>query len=203
MARSRFDFVTLILVIVNVVYFAYNYMQNGMNLIRGSVTSDQLLKVGAMNGHTAPVSWVTSMFQHASGTHILMNMLSLVALAPMVVILFDRFSYLIGYMVSGLVGSIANMMFMPDTVTVGASGAICGMMGMVVAGALFSAKRQYVDLKDAVMSVGFMVVSTLANPHISITAHFGGLIGGFIIGIILLMIKGLFNNNRMNQQEEY
>lgn len=193
--NRRFDFVTILLVILNVIGFGYNYMKNGTALITNQLTSQQFLNVGAMNGNSDMLSWVTSMFQHASVIHILMNMLSLIALAPAVILVFNRFWYLIGYLVSGLFASLANVIFAPDTVTLGASGAICGLMGMLVVGALFSYHKDYIDFKEIITSVLLMVVATLSNPNISITGHFGGLVGGLIVGLILVIGQRLFTKN--------
>ena len=170
-------------------------MINGAGLIMNQVTSQQYLNVGAMNGDSSLLTWVTSMFQHASAIHILMNMLSLIALAPAVILIFNRFWYLIGYLVSGLFASFSNAIFAPDTVTLGASGAICGLMGMLVIGGLFSYNKNYIDFKEIITAVLLMVIATLSNPSVSITGHFGGFVGGLIVGLILVIGQRLFSQN--------
>lgn len=193
--NRRFDFVTILLILLNLIGFGYNYMINGAGLITNQVTSQQYLNVGAMNGDSSLLTWVTSMFQHASAIHILMNMLSLIALAPAVILIFNRFWYLIGYLVSGLFASFSNAIFAPDTVTLGASGAICGLMGMLVIGGLFSYNKNYIDFKEIITAVLLMVIATLSNPSVSITGHFGGFVGGLIVGLILVIGQRLFSQN--------
>lgn len=194
----RFDFITILLVLLNIIGFGYNYMVNGAGLITNQVTSQQYLNVGAMNGDSSLLTWVTSIFQHASPIHILMNMLSLIALAPAVILIFNRFWYLIGYLASGLIASFSNAIFAPDTVTLGASGAICGLMGMLVIGSLFSYNKDYVDFKEIITAVLFMIIATLSNPTVSVTGHFGGFVGGLIVGLILVIGQRLF----MSKPEE-
>lgn len=194
MNRRSIDIVTVILVVLNVLGFVYNFSKNGSKIIRGNESAHQLLDVGGMTGHTDKLTWLTSMFQHVSAVHIIMNMLSLVALAPAVALLYNQFEYFIGYFIAGLVGSFANTIYATDTVTVGASGAICGMMGMLLVGALISEQRRYVNLESVMGAVILMLVNTFMSRGISVSGHIGGLIGGVIVGLIFIVFQKLFKN---------
>jgi len=192
MNLKNFEFVTTILVILNIIGFILNYQLNGSALLTGQVMSNDLLKVGGMTGHTDVISWFTSMFQHASIAHILLNMLALISLGPTIRYVYHSYGYILGYLGAGLGGSIMTAMFNPDVVTVGASGAICGLLGMVLVASLFSSKRNELMFGNIVASIGMVLVNTFLMPNISITGHIGGLTSGFVIGLIFIIIAKLF-----------
>ncbi len=80
---------------------------------------------------------VTSMFTHVEPLHIGFNMLALYFLGPMLETVLGRARFLAVYLVSGLVGSATVMVFSnPHVQTLGASGAIFGLMGALVVLAL-------------------------------------------------------------------
>lgn len=186
------NFITIILVALNLFGFYINYQANGQSLLDGQVPPDHLLNVGGMNGQSSPIAFVTMMFQHASIMHILMNMMSLIAIGSAVYYIYNPLGYIIGYMVSGIGSAIAIYIFNPDIVTVGASGAICGMLGMILVGAIFSEKRDAIDLSGVLASIVFMLISTFMTPNVSIPGHVGGLATGMGIGIVLLFIGWIF-----------
>lgn len=203
MRRSSTSVVTIILVVLNVLGFVFNIYKNGIGVIFGKVSPKDLLSVGGMTTDTGYVSWITSMFQHGSGMHILLNMLALISIAPAVVLLYNQFGYLVGYLIAGLVGSYSNVLFTDNaTVTVGASGAIFGMMGMLLIGSILSSKRSFIDFKTVISGVVVMLFNTFLIPGISISGHLGGLVGGVIIGFILIMIQKLFTRNEHRQEFE-
>jgi membrane associated rhomboid family serine protease len=77
---------------------------------------------------------LTSMFLHGSWMHLLGNMLYLWIVGDNVEEVLGSFRYLIVYLACGLVGSLAQIMVSPDSKipTLGASGAIAGLMGAYV-----------------------------------------------------------------------
>ena len=83
-----------------------------------------------------PVRWtlLTSMFLHGSWMHLIGNMLYLWIVGDNVEEVLGSFRYLIVYLACGLVGSLAQIAVDPDSVTptLGASGAIAGIMGAYV-----------------------------------------------------------------------
>ena len=80
----------------------------------------------------------THMFLHGNGTHLLVNMLGLFLLGPDVERTFGTFSFLVLYLLSGFVGGAGYMLFSYLVLgqvhpVVGASGAIMGILGAIVA----------------------------------------------------------------------
>lgn len=188
------NFITILLLILNGIGFYINYHVNGTALMLGQVPPDNLLKVGGMNGESSPITWVTMMFQHGSMMHILMNMLSLISVGVVIYHVYNPLGYLIGYFVSGIGSAIAIAIYNPDITTVGASGAICGLLGMALVGGLFSEHRDEISLSAVATSIVSLLIMTFTVPNISIPGHVGGLITGCMIGIVLLFSGFIFKS---------
>jgi membrane associated rhomboid family serine protease len=126
---------------------------------------------------------VTSMFTHVEPLHIAFNMLALYFLGPMLETVLGRARFLAVYLVSGLVGSAAVMLFSPPHVqTLGASGAIFGLMGALVVLAL----KVGGQVQTVFVWIGLNMVFTFTVSGISWQAHVGGLIGGVVLGAAMV-----------------
>lgn len=186
------NFITIILIILNGIGFYINYQANGDALLTGTVSSEALLEVGGMNGDSSPISWITMMFQHGSLMHIIGNMLALMSIGVIIYNIYNPLGYIIGYFVSGIGSAIAIAIFNPNVITVGASGAICGLFGMALVGGLFSERRDEISLSAIITSIVALMITTFTVPNVSIPGHISGLIIGCIIGIILLFAGFIF-----------
>ena len=94
-----------------------------------------------------------------------------------------RGRYLLLYLVSGLAGSAGALIASPNALTVGASGAIFGIMGAAL---VLERQRTYVFGGGALSLIALNLVFTFAIPGISIGGHLGGLIGG-VVGTLALV----------------
>ena len=83
--------------------------------------------------------------------------------------------YLLLYLVSGLAGSAGALIANPNAVTVGASGAIFGILGAAI---VLERQRTYVLGGSAITLLVLNLAFTFAVPGISIGGHLGGLAGG-------------------------
>lgn len=190
MFNYRLDWVTMGIIVANILYFIYEIMQLGTGLIATRVTVPlDFASVGGLNAHTDFLSYITSMFAHASVAHILMNMLALASIGYLVYDSYGSIYYLLSYFITGLGANILSVVMMPETTTVGASGAIFGMFGMYVIAALF--EQGFVNFTNAVVSVGFSFASGFMMPQVNMWAHGGGLVIGLILGLIFMLIKKL------------
>ena len=126
---------------------------------------------------------ITSVFLHGGLLHLLCNMYSLYVLGPQLESFFGKVKYTIIFIGSGIIGNLLSMAFLQDTyVSVGASGAIFGLLGALLyfgyhyrvylSGVI---KSQIIPLIVLNLSIGFFATS------INNLAHIGGLIGGFLI----------------------
>jgi rhomboid protease GluP len=134
---------------------------------------------------------LTSMFLHFGIVHIGFNMIVLYQIGPFIQVVFGRVRYLAIYFFAGLAGSIVSVWIHPMAVGAGASGAIFGLYGALFGFLLV--KRRSLDpaaTKSIARSAGIFVLYNVAYGTISrttdLSAHFGGLAGGFLIGMLLI-----------------
>lgn len=127
---------------------------------------------------------LTSAFTHESVMHIGFNMVALWVLAPQLERILGVGRFLALYLVSALAGSVSVYWLTdPWTPTLGASGAIFGLMGAL----LVVAWRNRRDVSNIVMWLGINVAFTfLGGAGISWQGHLGGLAGGVVIASVLV-----------------
>jgi membrane associated rhomboid family serine protease len=139
---------------------------------------------------------VTAGFLHASLFHIGFNMLLLFFLGRILEPALGTWRFLVLYFASLLAGSLGALILEPNSLGIGASGAIFGL-----AGATFVIARGR-GLDALAGQIGFLIVINLifsfSARNISIGAHIGGLIGGAICALTIVAgEKGLFGRNRL------
>jgi membrane associated rhomboid family serine protease len=126
---------------------------------------------------------VTSTFTHVQILHIAFNMLALWYLGPQVEAVLGRLRFLALYLVSGLAGSVCVYWFSAsDSSTLGASGAIFGLLG----GLLVLAHKVGGQVQTLLVWIAINAVITLAVPNVSWQGHLGGFIGGLVVTGILV-----------------
>jgi membrane associated rhomboid family serine protease len=138
---------------------------------------------------------ITSGFLHEGIFHIGFNMFLLLILGRLLEPALGMPRFLVLYFASLLAGSLGALIVTPDSVGLGASGAVFGL-----AGAVFVIARGR-GLEQLARQIGFLIVFNLifsfAYPNISWGAHVGGLIGGVICaGAIVAGEKGMLGPNR-------
>ncbi len=126
---------------------------------------------------------VTSTFMHYGPFHLAMNMYSLYLLGGALEGALGRVRYVALYLVAGLGGSAGALLLSPNSLTLGASGAIFGVIG-----AIFVLERQ--GLRVFPGSVVGLLVANLAFTflfarYISVGGHLGGLAGGALAALAL------------------
>jgi membrane associated rhomboid family serine protease len=180
------------LVAANVLIFLINLAQ-GASLSRngGSLFQDwALVGRGTFDGFTvvgvAEGEWwrlITSAFLHGGLIHLGFNMLMLIWIGAPIEEAIGRARFLILYVVSGLAGSAGALLLTdPGDLTVGASGAIFGLLGAAV---VFERQGTFVLGGSALSIIVLNLVLTFAVPNISIGGHIGGLVGGALGGLAL------------------
>jgi membrane associated rhomboid family serine protease len=126
---------------------------------------------------------VTSMFTHVEPLHIGFNMLALYFLGPMLETVLGRARFVALYLVSGLCGSAAVVLLSdPNSQTVGASGAIFGLMGALAV----VATKVGGQLQPILVWLGLNLVFTFTVAGISWQGHLGGLVGGAVLGAAMV-----------------
>ena len=170
---------TVVLVALNVlVYLITVYQGSGLNRPGGKVFEEGALIGGAIYLDGDWYRLVSAMFLHAGVLHLAFNMLALYWLGTVVEQSLGTARFLLVYFVSGLAGSAGALVFTnPNQVTVGASGAIFGIMGALLV-------LEYVATGSfAGQAMSLIVLNlalTFAIPNISVGGHLGGLVGGIL-----------------------
>jgi membrane associated rhomboid family serine protease len=167
--------VTKILVAINVAVYLLELGAGGQ--VNG--TGNRIYTEGVLFGpFVADGDWwrlFTSAFLHYGPFHLGMNMLALWWFGGAVEQVLGRGRYLLLYVVSGLAGSAGALFFSPESATVGASGAIFGILGAAL---VLERQRTYVLGGGAFGIIALNLIITFALPGISIGGHLGGLAGG-------------------------
>ncbi|HEY7196629.1 MAG TPA: rhomboid family intramembrane serine protease [Gaiellaceae bacterium] len=136
---------------------------------------------GYLNGPlVADGDWwrlVTSAFLHASPIHILFNMAMLWWFGAPLEALIGRWRFLAVYFVSILAGAAGALIVSPTQATVGASGAVFGILG---AGIVLERRQIYVFGGSALLVAGFNLVLSFVISNVSVGGHIGGLVGGML-----------------------
>ena len=136
---------------------------------------------------------LTNIFVHGGLIHIAFNMWCPWNLGQLCESLYGRWTYAAIYLICGLGASLASATLHPYIPSVGASGAIFGLAGALIAAfklGEFSVPRS--ALSGTLRSLGAFVVYNLIFgfilPGVDNTAHIGGLITGLIVGALIALI---------------
>jgi membrane associated rhomboid family serine protease len=175
--RTTTALVTKILIGLNVGVYLITVVQGaGLNSPGGKLFSQWAL-YGPLVNHGDWWRLITSAFLHEGIAHIGFNMAALWFVGGPVEEYLGRLRYIMVYLVSGLAGSAGALFQSPHAVTVGASGAIFGILGALlviewnVTGRLMGTAMTWIILN---------LVISFAIPGISWGGHVGGLIAGIL-----------------------
>jgi rhomboid protease GluP len=157
-------------------------------------TSVQLMKWGANWGPLSlgaePWRMLASNYIHIGIIHIALNMWCLWNLGYLAERVFDPWTYVLTYTSCGLAGSLASLWWHPVGVGAGASGAIFGLAGALIA-ALYLGHlpipKQAIQgtLKSLLAFAGYNLFFGAVVTGIDNSAHIGGLLAGLVLGAVL------------------
>lgn len=160
----------------NVFIFDYGVLGSGL------LFTDQTFKpIGVAHGEWYRL--VTGGFLHANILHVGMNMFALWMLGSQLEAAVGRLRFAVVYGAALLAGSLGVMILAPHEPTVGASGAIFGLLGL----ALAAQRSQGINIMQSGLG-GILLINlafTFGIPGISIGGHIGGLAGGYLCGVVL------------------
>jgi membrane associated rhomboid family serine protease len=124
---------------------------------------------------------VTSGFLHAGPLHILFNMYLLWVLGNLLEPTLGSVRFAALYFTALLCGAFGALVLDPNTATVGASGAVFGLMGAA------AVEQRARGINPFQSDIGFLIVINLVFSfvlsHVSVGGHIGGLIGGVLVGV--------------------
>jgi len=185
-SRWRFS-PTTILVSINIAVFV---LMSVTGVSPMEPTRAQLIAWGANWGPLSlgsqPWRMLTSNYVHIGILHIFFNMWCLLNLGKLAERILDNWTYVLVYTFSGITGSLVSLWRHPMIVGAGASGAIFGLAGGLIA-ALYLGKLPFPKaairptLKSLLIFAAYNLFFGLA-PGIDNSAHIGGLVAGLAMG---------------------
>lgn len=147
-------------------------------------------KVNELINYGEVYRFITAAFLHGSLIHIFFNMSALNIIGKEVETVYGTRKLLIIYLLSALGGNFSSYLFNSRGISVGASGAIFGLLGaMLVFGIKERQKIGKKYVKNIVETIGLNVIIGIAIPNIDNFAHLGGLVIGGLTALVL------FNKN--------
>jgi len=178
--------VTIILIIINVIVFLVEEA-NG-----GSTNLETAIRFGAEYVPYVQMGeyyrLFTACFLHFGFYHLISNMFSLYMLGYYVERIYGKVRFLIIYIIGGIAGNLLTLAVESQTgsysVSAGASGAIFALLGTFLVLAL-SRRFKIASLGRVVLAIFITIAPGFYDAQIGLLAHVGGLIGGFIVSLIL------------------
>ncbi len=215
----RFPVLTVGIIIVNIIAFAYELLAEAGGTLDQTFYTMGVVPFEVTNnfGPAVALSFITSMFLHGGFMHIAGNMLYLWIFGNNVEDSMGRGRFLVFYLMTGSVASIAQVLARPDSPlpTIGASGAIAGVLGAYIV--LFPNARVQTLIflgyfarmaqLPALLVLGFWFVLQLFNGLLAFgMMQMGGVawfahVGGFVAGLLLVRLFAV--GRRQSYSEEW
>jgi membrane associated rhomboid family serine protease len=175
--------VTYALIAINVVAF---FTEQGQFTLFGSSIHGRVIEEGVLDRFDISVNhdyWrlISAGFLHENFLHIAFNMYLLYLLGQMLEPALGSVRFAALYMTSLLAGSFGALLLSPHSVTVGASGAVFGLMGAAFA----EQRRRGIDPFQTGIGglIAINLVFSFVFSGISVGGHIGGLVGGVLAGV--------------------
>ena len=186
--------ITFLLIGICIIMFFLTYFLGENEIISYGGNIKELVKSGEY------YRLLTCIFLHAGIIHIACNMYSLYVIGSQLESFFGKIRYLIIFLLSGICGSILSIAFNNnDAISIGASGAIFGLLGAIVYFGYHyrvylgnALKNQIIPIIILNLSIGFL------TPGIDNFAHIGGLIGGIFTTMACGIPGKKDNQDRIN-----
>ena len=153
----------------------------------GGIDGQVLMRLGAKSPYILAGQWwrlVTAMFLHAGLLHIGMNMWCLVDLGPEVESLFSATKFTVLYLVTGVLGFVLSLWWSPFGMSVGASGAIMGLIGILI-GASFHHGHMGKEYRSQLWKWVIYIAIFGIFFNVDNAAHIGGLVSGLALGYLI------------------
>jgi rhomboid protease GluP len=128
---------------------------------------------------------VTPIFLHGGILHFGFNSYVLLQLGPLVEAVYGRDRFWVTYLACGIAGNLVAAVFAPQNPVVGASGAIFGLVGVLI---VHSGRRGGLggrQLRSRLIQWSFLMFVISLMPGISLAAHAGGFLAGLALGWVV------------------
>ena len=179
--RSKFPMITYMLIAVNIICFLVPaFFSESNNVILDFCVHGPSIRYGQY------YRLLTGTFLHTGIMHLAFNCYALYVLGSQLESYLGKAKYIVIYLVSAIFGSLFSMTFNGDTASIGASGAVFGLMGAL----LYFGYHYRVYLGNVIKSqiLPLVVINLLIGfltTGVDNAAHIGGLVGGAMITMAL------------------
>ena len=140
-------------------------------------------------GHWQLWRLLTCMFVHSGISHILCNTISLIQLGTVVESIYGKENFYFIYFVSGIGASICSALINGllgfNIISIGASGAICGLLGFIFGSLKGNVKNKLISF---IFAIAPMIIVGISGGNVDNIAHFGGIATGFLIGRLFVRL---------------
>lgn len=149
---------------------------------------------------------LTYSLSHTGVAHLMMNLLMLNVISPYTEKYYGKVIYVLGYLISGVVAGLFSMAysnyFQNYYSTLGASGAIYGLVGMT----LFSVIMNWRQFNNSfwgrlIFAIVIVLLGGLTSSGVDHFAHIGGFLSGFAFGAIVSGVRHLLKPKRKIEVE--
>lgn len=186
-AKYKENFVTYLLICINILIFIITaFLSKNIYNIDSYTLMELGAKVNVLINNGQPWRLITCAFLHGGLSHIAFNMYALKIIGSEVEGVYGKVKYIAIYLISALGGSIFSYLFNANSISVGASGAIFGLLGaMIIFGIRHKSKigKAYIMNLFKVLLINIFIGVTLSN--IDNGAHIGGLVFGCISALVM------------------
>jgi rhomboid protease GluP len=128
---------------------------------------------------------VTAMFLHGGLIHFGFNSYVLLQLGPLVEETYGTEKFWVVYLFSGIVGGLASELLRPQVPVIGASGAIVGLIGLLLAYGIRRGGAIGGNIRSVMMKYALYILVFSLLPGISFLGHAGGFVGGLVLGLVI------------------
>lgn len=172
-------FIAICIVMFILTYVLGNGSEDTFTLVRFGANARDLVQIGQV--------WrlATSIFLHAGIIHLICNMYALYVVGRQLESFLGKFKYSVVFLGSGIIGSLLSCVI-HDTVSVGASGAIFGLLGSLLYFGYHY--RLYLETVLKTQIIPIIILNLIIGftlPGIDNFAHIGGLVGGYLLTMML------------------
>lgn len=173
--------ITLTLIAFNVAIYVYTAILSG-NF--AEISYQILMQYGQFNRYVLSGGYwqlFTAIFVHVDIIHLLGNMLFLLIFGLRAEELFKPAEYLLIYFLSGLTGNLLTLLFGPNMVSAGASGAIFGVFGAC----MIYLRRAFGQSIVGALLYAFFLLLISSGQNVNNLAHLGGVVAGLMLGYLI------------------
>ncbi|MFK8007342.1 MAG: rhomboid family intramembrane serine protease [Saprospiraceae bacterium] len=135
----------------------------------------------------------TGIFIHRGAPHLFSNLITLFIASFFLEPILKSFKFVTIYLLCGIIAGIASIYWYPIAVSIGASGAICGLFGLLVAFNLlkiFEPSTVYIIWMIFFTLLCLMIFSAFVMSNVGHAAHIVGFVAGFFMGSFLVLVQG-------------